>query len=414
MGILDRFRRPFSQRGTPGAVPSSSVDGGFGLSSSAWTVGVNPTSESCIRKISTTLASLNLTLYTHRKGGGRSPAYSDPLYLALRNPNPSLTPFLFYSQMVESILRHGNAYILRETIAGQIFFSLLDPPKVVITQEGSSVVYSDGNGRYTDKQILHIPYPIISNGKGVSPLNRFSDLIYLDNQLTAYIREYFRNSTGKRTTLELGDDWKNRKMDEVYSLIVPAVNKFVLGASNSGKVLIPPPGTKLGTHDVSQNLYNDIKSLKELVERQIAQSFGVPYSLISETNKYDSLEANQLQFLADAIEPLGTHIEQSFNRIIPPGNTNLYCKYDYKAMLQSDLKTTVDYLAKEVQSGLITINEARGKLDMSAVEAGDYTLVPANMWPLTTENVDAFFEQSKLAAKESGEPAHNGAGDDKQ
>jgi hypothetical protein len=65
-------------------------------------------------------------------------------------------------------------------------------------------------------------------------------------------------------------------------------------------------------------------------------------------------------------------------------------------------------------SGLITINEARGKLDMSAVEAGDYTLVPANMWPLTTENVGAFFAQSKLAAKESGESAHNGAGDDKQ
>lgn len=408
MGFFDRFRKAPPEERTgisyPGVVPSLY---------DAWNVSTNATAEACIRKISTTLASLNITLYTHRKGGGRSPAFSDSLYLALRNPSPYSTPMLWYTQMIDNILRYGGAFILREPIAGSLFFSLLDPNKVIITADGNRITYTVDGKVYTDRQVLYIPYPIIENGRGVSPLTRYSDLISLDNQLTSYIREFFRNSTGKRTTIELGDDWKNKKMDDVYSLIVPAVNKFVLGASNAGKVLIPPPGTKLGTHDTTQNLYNDLKSLKELVERQIAQSFGVPYSLISETNKYDSLEANQLQFLGDAIEPLGTHIEQSFNRIIPPGNTALYCKYDYKSMLQSDLKTTVDYLAKEVQSGLITINEARGKLDMDAVEAGDFTLVPANMWPLTNDNVNAFFAQSKLAAKESGEPAHNQAGDDK-
>ena len=144
-----------------------------------------------------------------------------------------------------------------------------------------------------------------------------------------------------------------------------------------------------------------------MIERQIAQGFGVPYSLLSETNKYNSLEANQLQFLADTIEPLGTHIEQSFDRLLDPTETALYCKYDYKAMLQSDVKTTVEYLAKEVQAGLLTINEARDKLDLSAVDAGDYTFVPANLWPLTVDNVDAFFAQSKLAM-------HNGAGDEKK
>jgi hypothetical protein len=76
-------------------------------------------------------------------------------------------------------------------------------------------------------------------------------------------------------------------------------------------------------------------------------------------------------------------------------------------MLQSDVKTTVEYLAKEVQAGLLTINEARDKLDLSAVDAGDYTFVPANLWPLTVDNVDAFFAQSKLAM-------HNGAGDEKK
>ena len=75
-------------------------------------------------------------------------------------------------------------------------------------------------------------------------------------------------------------------------------------------------------------------------------------------------------------------------------------------LLNSDPKTTVDYLAKEVQSGLLTINEARSKLELDAVEGGDTPLVPANQWPLTQENIDAFFAQSKLAL-------NNPAGDDK-
>lgn len=381
----------------------------------AWTVTTNATAESCIKKISSTLAGLKLTLYTHRSGGGRAPVFSDSLYLALRNPNPYCTPTLWYTNLYDNLLRKGNAYVLVQRIGKSTFFSLLDPDRTRVTIDGNRKTFSDDSGKiYSDREVLHIPYLTLSNGIGQSPLSKYSDLIALDNLLTQYIREYFRNSTGKRTVLELGESWKGKNIDQVYSLIVPIVNKFILGAANSGKTIIPPPDTKLATHDTTQNLYNDLRSLKELVERQIAQSFGVPYSLISETNKYDSLEANQLQFLSDAIIPLGTHVEQSFDRLIDPSQTSFYCKYDYKAMLQSDLKTTVDYLAKEVQSGLITINEARDKLELSAVEAGDYTLVPANMWPLTSDNVNAFFAQSKLAAQQGGEPAHNGAGDDKQ
>ena len=400
MSILDIFR-PRQKRAAQGEVPSLSA------SSYPYIVSNNATAETCIRKISTTLASLKLTLYQHRKGGGRTPVYTDPLYSALRNPDPSTTPFLWYAQLVDDILR-GDAYVQHKRIGGNLFLYRLDPNTTRPEVESGRRVFATSQGTFTPAEVLHIPYPRTQHGKGYSPLQQFDDLISLDNILTAYIREYFRNSTGKRTVLELGDDYKGKKMDELYSAIIPLVNKYIVGAGNAGKPIIPPPGMKLSTHDVTQNLYADLKSLKEMVERQIAQSFGVPYSLISETNKYDSLEQNQLQFLTDAIEPIGTHIEQSFSKLIPPANTAWYCKYDYKAMLQSDPKTTVDYLAKEVGSGLLTINEARDVMDLPAVEGGDVLLVPANMWPYTPDNQEAFFAKAKAAL------GHNGAGDDKQ
>ena len=372
---------------------------------------LNPTAEACLRKIVSTLASLKLELYTHRKGGGRSLVVTHPLFAALKNPDPNMTPIQFYSQLIDDIMR-GDAYLHIIKAGGQILFERLDPRAVRPSNLSGRIVYQYGQQTYTDRDVLHIPYPFATktvNGVvyGVAPEEKYRDLITLDNALTAYIKMYFGNSIGKRTVVEMGDSWTGKKLDEAYALIAPAVQKFVYGAANAGKPIIPPPGTKLTTIDQTQNLYTDIKSLKEMIERQIAQGFGVPYSLLSETNKYNSLEANQLQFLADTIEPLGTHIEQSFDRLLDPAETALYCKYDYKAMLQSDVKTTVEYLAKEVQAGLLTINEARDKLDLSAVDAGDYTFVPANLWPLTVDNVDAFFAQSKLAM-------HNGAGDEKQ
>jgi len=410
MSVFSFLRNPH-KRQAPGTVPSmANSDTIFNF---PW-MSINPTSEACIRKITSTLASLKIQLYSHRKGGGRAIVFSHPLAYALKNPDPSTTPIQFYAALIDDILR-GNAYI-RYTRAGDVLlFEKLEAKSVNLTIEQGRKVYIYGGNRFTDKEILHIPYPFSTTKispsfaaqKGVSPYDYYSELIALDNAMAAYMKMYFGNSVGKRTVLELGDRWNEKKIDEAYQLLAPAVQKYVYGAANQGKPIIPPPGTKLSTIDQTQNLYADIKSLKEHIERQIAQGWGVPYSLISEVNKYNSLEANQLQFLADTIEPLGTHIEQSFNRLLSPDESALYCKYDYKAMLQSDIKTTVEYLSKEVSGGLLTINEARDRLDLEAVEAGDYTFVPANLWPLTVENVKAFFAQSKLAQ-------HINAGDDKQ
>ena len=409
MGVFDRI---FGRRQERAANLIQIPQGQLSLSAMAFGVTTNATAEACIKKISSTLASLNLTLYTHRKGGGRTPFFGDPLFIALRNPDPSITPTLWYTQMYDAILRHGGAAILPKTVAGQIFFELFDPNHLTINIENGKRIFRYAGQTYTEPQVLYIPYPIIVNGLGVSPLDHYSDIIALDNVLTVYIREFFRNSVGKRTVIELGEDYKLKSIEQLQSLVIPWISKFVQGAENSGKPLIPPPGSKIGVHDTTQNLYDDLKSLKMLVEREISQSFGVPYSLISETNKYDSLEANQLQFMTDACIPIGTHVEESFNRIIPPGNSNLYCKYDYKEMLQSDIKTTVDYLAKEVLAGLMTINEARGKLDMDAVEAGDFTFMPANMWPLTVDNANAFFAKAKSTISDGSN--HNPAGDEKK
>lgn len=410
MGIFDRFSKLLMKRRTsPGEVPT------VGGATFNWPYfSSNPTAEACIRKISATLAPLKIDLYTHRKGGGRAPMWGHALSTALRNPDPSTTSIQFFAALINDLMR-GNAYIRVQRVAGQILLYRLAADDVRLTVDQGRKVYSYGGQTLNDRDVLHIPYPFhlqrISSGydlyKGIGPHEQYADLIALDNELTAYIKMYFGNSPGKRLSIEMGDTYKGKTVDQAYALLMPQVQKYVLQAQNAGRPLIAPHDTKLNLLDGTLNLYDDIKSLKELIEREIALAYGVPYSLLSEQNKYDSLDANQIQFLSDTIQPLGTHIEQSFNRLLSPSEPTLYCQYDYSAMLKSDPSEESEYLGKLVQHGLLTINEGRDRLGLDAVEAGDTPLVMANQWPLTKDTAAAFFAKQTLAA------SHNKAGDDK-
>jgi HK97 family phage portal protein len=379
----------------------------------------NPTVLSCANKIANTLSELKLSLYVRRKGGGRSPAVFHPLFSVIEKPSLEETPTLFYNTMVRHLLLKGNAYLyLGRNASGDIVtFSIINPDNVRIERDSTYHKYFIINGKnYTERDILHIPYSGAGyNGtKGKSPIEVVKDLIVLDNQLLTYTKNYFNNSIGTRVGLELGASWptKATELDKLYAAIIPAINKYVTGAGNAGKVMIPPPDTKLAKIEQPSNVEAELNSLMVMVEKQIAQAFSVPYDLISGENKYNSLEQRQQNFLSETIKPLGDHICQSFEKLLTPQDAMLYFSYDYKTLLQTDTKSTIEALAKEISYGMVSVNEARAKLDMDSIgEVGDNYFMQASYYPLTQENIDAFFAASKLALAQTG--SHNPSGDDK-
>ena len=50
---------------------------------------------------------------------------------------------------------------------------------------------------------------------------------------------------------------------------------------------------------------------------------------------------------------------------------------------------------------MLSVNEIRSKENLTPIEAGDYHFVPANLLPLTEENVSAILAKSKLALIEA-------------
>ena len=389
---------------------------------------LNPTVSRCVDKISNTLSTLPVRLFSYTKSGKRL-AVGHPLFHALENPAVEETPTMFYGQLVRHILLKGNAYlhINRDRSGDIVGFSLINPDDVIISRNDRfRKIFSIKGTKYTEYEILHIPFngPGYNGTIGVSPVQVHQELIELDDALLTYINVYFNNSIGTRYSLELGASYPSRPadLDKLYASIVPVLNKYVTGASNAGKMMIPPPDSKLSKIEQTSNVQAQLDSLLDFIESKIAEAFNVPYEVInSKASKYNSLEAKQRDFLDNCILPLGNHICESFMKLLKPSEHNLFVSIDYKHMLSTDLKSTIEYLRQEVQSGLLSVNEARSKLGLDDIgEVGDTYWLPANLLPLTKDNIDAILAKSKLALQEIKEPEveqlddHSKAGDDLQ
>ena len=384
----------------------------------------DPIVKACVDKLTNALAVCPLKLYSHTKGG-KVQAISHPLFHVLENPCVEETATLFYSSMIRQLLYTGNSfvYLCRDSKGTIVAFKLVDSRRCRVerTADFHKIFIIDGQ-TYGERDILHIPY--IGEGYngtiGISPINLHSDLINLHQQLLLYISNYFNNSLGSRLSIEFGESWgvKPQDIERMYSSVVPIITKFVQGSANAGKPMINLPDSKLTSINQTSNAEAQLSSLIKFVEKEICNIFSIPYELIdSEGSKYNSIEQKNLSFLQESILPLGNHICQSFQKLLSPTDNNLFIEYSYSSMLTSDFKTTCDYLKSEVQSGLLSINEARKKLGESSIDpaVGDILWMPSNLIPATKENVEAILAKSKLALEESNskEEDHNILGDDK-
>ena len=416
MSIFDRFRKQEQRDFLPHTAYSA-------YSPLTFRAEEDPVVSSCIDKIVNTLSVLPIRLYSHTKSG-KVQAVSHWLFHVLEVPAVEETATLFYSSLLKQLLYTGNAYVYlcRNNKGEVITTKLIDSRRVRVsrTEDYRKIFTVDGKV-YTEREVLHIPYLEGYNGTiGVSPIELHKDIINLHQALLLYISNYFNNSIGSKMTIEFGESWGNKPadMERLYATILPYLNKFVIGPNNAGKPLIPPPDTKIGNIAQASNVQAELSSLLTMIEKQITQCFNVPYEILdSSQSKYNSLEQKQLDFLQSCILPLGNHISECYMKLLLPTDTNLFVEYSYSNMLKSDFKSTVDYLSKEVQSGLLTINEARSKLGLGSVEQeiGDVLFIPTNLLPLTKDNIEAILAQSKVALEKANTKIdeHSPLGDDK-
>lgn len=111
---------------------------------------------------------------------------------------------------------------------------------------------------------------------------------------------------------------------------------------------------------------------------EVGRWFGLPPHLLGQTEKSTSwgsgIQEQNRGLARYTLKPWSTRIEQRASRLLPP---NKQAEFDYSSLLQPSPEDEIELLNKQIDSGLLTLNEARKIRNLPPVEGGDIPRIPS-------------------------------------
>jgi phage portal protein BeeE len=159
---------------------------------------------------------------------------------------------------------------------------------------------------------------------------------------------------------------------------------------------------------------------RKLNDRMVAAVFGVPAVLLglSDTGTQKSAEAVMAEWLAAGLGWMINHIEVAMDQFVglnanSIGRGREYTEYDTEVLLRSAFKEKIEGMARSVQSGIHSPDEARYKFGMPAVPGGFGKMprVQQQMVALDYEPPEPVAAAPPQAAPEPA-PANDNGGDE--
>ena len=132
---------------------------------------------------------------------------------------------------------------------------------------------------------------------------------------------------------------------------------------------------------------SQLAELLKLSDQDIAMAFRVPPQIVgipAPHMTHGGTEAMMAAWVASGLGFCLNHIEETIGLTFGlKGQPDEYVEFDTEALLRSALKDRIETLARGVQGGIFSPNEARAQEDLPAVDYGDEPRVQQQVVPLS-------------------------------
>lgn len=250
-----------------------------------------------------------------------------------------------------------------------------------------TVTLNDGTKREFDStSMTHIPAMSLDGLRGISPITVARNSLGTGLAADRAAARMFANGaliSGMVTPID-----EDLTPDEA-KVIKASIQSKIMGEENAGDVAVI--NRKL-TFTPWQMNADDAQFLQSRVFQieEIGRWWGVPPHLLGQTEKATSWGqgiAEQNRGLARyTLTPWTSRVEQRLSRLIP---SNRIVEFDYSAFIKPSPEDEINLLIAQVNSGLLTLNEARRIRNLPAVEGGDLPRTPPGAIPPTDPNAPA-------------------------
>lgn len=363
MGLIDFFRKPQEVVEERSYITSLSAPI-FGLNNKVNNQYMEiPSFARAHNLIVSSIASLPIYLYKENENGDIKRVRGDIRERLLNEqPNDFQTSYNFKEKIISDLLLKGEAlaFINRKGLKIQ------DLHNVDIFNIKN---YADEKGVIVDKIVSYT----LNNKTNEDSYYNFIHAQYLqglNNQskvLNEILEEYEAlNSLVENTASPKGVLQTEGKLnDDMVKKLREAWSSLYTGRKNSGKTVILENGLEYKSINSTDISSIDFNQIEESITKKIAKLFNIPYNIISDESK---LEDNHL-FLAQ-LNGLLTCIEESLciSMLSEKEKENgLFFAFETNEIQKSSEKEKIENLTKLFESGIISLNEIRSKLNLDFV-----------------------------------------------
>ena len=345
----------------------------------------------CIAIISSDLAKLPPRIVRRNPDGSKGAHENHPAQRVLWYPNSYQTRVDFWGQFMASCLFTGNTYVLllrdERGVINQMH--ILDPRRVkVLVGDDGSVFYQIGQEKLAEflegdiipaRDILHhrlltLTHPLL----GITPLYAAGVSAMTGQTIQTNSHAFFANMSRASGVLTA----PGKISPELATRLKTEWDTNFKGGQ-MGRTAVLGEGMKWEPLTISASDAQLIEQLRWSVE-DVARCFRVPSYMLTDASKVSFKNTEQLarnyysQTLQYHIESIEARIDQAFSLA-----GDVYCEFDLTALLRMELDARMAAYREGIQSGVLTINEARRMEELSPMEGGNEPLIQAQYRPLS-------------------------------
>ncbi len=407
MGIFDKFFKGSIQRKESPTVMINRLEAYMGKSTRRYKDYAkegyqdNAIVHRCVKLIADSASAVQLKVFD-----GDVELENHELLSLLHRPNPLQSGGEYFSSLYSYLLISGNSYLLRDTENDtpprELY--LLRPDRIKI--KSSSSMIPDYYCYLVDGQVIK-EYPVDQdNGqsqlKQIKLWNPLDDFYGLSPMLASAYNIDQHNLAGLHNVALLKNGCTPSGMlkfqpkdetgmsasltDDQRARLLEDLEMRFQGSANSGRPMLLE-----GDFEYKQLGLNpkdmDFLELLNLSAREIALCFGVPAQMIGipEANTYSNMETAKLALYEETIIPLLTRVQSDLNEFLSPlYDGDIRIEYDLSSIPAMAEKTKQVYanVTQAVNTGIMTRNEAREKLNLEPIQGGDELYIPSNLFPI--------------------------------
>lgn len=335
-----------------------------------------PTVQKCVEMISGTIAQLPIYLYKENEDGEIERVKDDREFVLNEEPNEFQNAYNVKKKIVKDYLLYGVSYSAISKQGNEVVeIHPLKSNNVTVTKyykgfkvtnatldyscEGSNVTFKphellivlkDSHDGLTSKGILHYG----------------QDLFSLVSSETEYSQNIFKNGALPLGILET----EGRLTEPTVQRLRNSWNTLYSGMKNAGKTVILEEGLTYKPVSLNPNDLQLNENKKDNIS-EICKLFNIPESMVNPSaSNYSSVEQNNINYLQYCLSPILTAIESALNKALlleDEKREGYFFQIDTSEILKTTEKEKYDAIKSGLDSGVISINEARYKLNLKSI-----------------------------------------------